>query len=116
MPNYKASNFWFPNRAAMMSFFVDATDEDGLVFGVGEGETEWGMYAWRKNSNATVDNARIFPANGIGRWVRLSVGEPDTPEPDDTLPGIEDDTLTPAWDTITAAEWESITESEWEAL
>ena len=55
----------------MSSFALDNTDEDGLVFGVGEGSTGWGVYAWRKNCADPVDNATIFSANGPGRWVRL---------------------------------------------
>lgn len=114
MPNYKASNFWFSTISEMSSFFLDSTDEDGLVFGVGEGTTDWGLYAWRKSSTQAVDHTTIFPANGPGRWVRL-MGGVETP-PDETLPGLEDDTITPAWDTLTSGEWETITAAEWETL
>ena len=98
MPNYKASNFWFNSVSAMSSFALDNSDEDGLVFGVGEGSTSWGLYAWRKSSTEAVDNATIFPANGPGRWVRLGASSGDT---------------NLAWATLTAEQWAALTAEQW---
>lgn len=72
MPNYKSSFLWFPNIAAMSSFLLDATDEDGLLFAVGIDNTNWKLATWRKSSTATIDNVTIFAANGPGRWVMLN--------------------------------------------
>lgn len=98
MPNYKASNFWFSSVSAMSSFALDSTDEDGLVFGVGEGSTGWGLYAWRKSCTDAVDNATIFPANGPGRWVRLGASSGDTNF---------------TWAGITMEQWASISMEQW---
>lgn len=74
MPNYKSGFIWFPNIAAMTSFLLDSTDEDGLMFAVGIDNTNWKLATWRKNSTATIDNTTIFEANGPGRWVILDSG------------------------------------------
>lgn len=71
MPNYKSSFLWFPNVAAMSSFLLDSTDEDGLMFAVGFNVTDWKLAVWRKNSTATIDNSKVFAANGLGRWIVL---------------------------------------------
>ena len=52
----------------MKSFALDSTDEDGLVFAVGNGDNNAYIAVWRKNSTAPVNNASVFLPNGPGRW------------------------------------------------
>lgn len=95
MPNYKASFFWFPNVAAMSSFLLDNTDEDGLSFSVGIDETNWKIATWRKNSTAAIDNSVIYAANGPGRWVVL------------------DSTPIPVWNSDISSSWNSDLMTNW---
>ncbi len=99
MPNYKSSFLWFPNIAAMSSFLLDSTDEDGLVFAVGVDATNWKLATWRKNSTEAVDNTRIYSANGPGRWVILETA---------TLPP-----LAFAWNSSDANAWNSSNLTDW---
>lgn len=99
MPNYKSSFLWFPNVAAMTSFLVDNTDEDGLMFAVGIDNTQWRLAVWRKYSTTTVDNINVFPANGIGRWIMLQSAIP---------------TLTPfSWNSSDVNMWNSSDVNQW---
>ncbi|MEY3067374.1 MAG: hypothetical protein RLZZ532_4166 [Cyanobacteriota bacterium] len=97
MPNYKASFFWFPNVAAMSSFLLDNTDEDGLVFAVGVDTTNWKIATWRKNSTAAIDNSVIYAANGPGRWVVL-----------DSTP-----IFIPVWNSDISSSWNSDLMTNW---
>ena len=101
MPNYKASFFWFPNVAAMSSFLLDNTDEDGLVFAVGVDTTNWKIATWRKNSTAAIDNSVIYAANGPGRWVVLEPTPTPTPTP------------TPIWNSDISSSWNSDLMTNW---
>lgn len=98
MPNYKSGFIWFPNIAAMTSFLLDSTDEDGLMFAVGIDNTNWKLATWRKNSTATIDNTTIFEANGPGRWVVLE----STPT-----------TVLFSWNSSDEAQWNSDNIDNW---
>lgn len=97
MPNYKSGFLWFPNIAAMSSLLLDSTDEDGLVFAVGIDSTTWKWAAWRKGSDATIDNITIFAANGPGRWVTL--------DPVSSLPFV--------WNSGDIADWNNSSATDW---
>lgn len=106
MPGYKSGFLWFPNIAAMSSLLLDSTDEDGLLFAVGIDSTNWKLAVWRKNSTATVDNSKIFSANGPGRWVMLESVTPEpTPTPTPAPAFVWNSSDTTAWNSSSATSW-----------
>lgn len=74
MPNYKSKMLTFLSIGEMTGLLLDNTDEDGILFAVATDSTNFKIVMWRKSSTATVDNDKVYPANGLGRWHVLATG------------------------------------------
>lgn len=74
MPNYKSKMLTFLSIGEMTGLLLDNTDEDGILFAVATDSTNFKIVMWRKSSTATVDNDKVYLANGPGRWHVLATG------------------------------------------